>query len=71
MKTIQLTIDDRNVTVAKGTKVLGAIKEAGVYVPTLCDDPLLRPYGHVVCASSGSKGCEDWSHHAPHLRKKA
>jgi formate dehydrogenase alpha subunit len=45
LKTIQLTINDRNVTVAKGTAVLGAIREAGFYVPTLCEDPLLKPYG--------------------------
>lgn len=45
MKTIKLTINGRPSTVRNGATVLGAIRKAGIYVPTLCDDPLLRPYG--------------------------
>lgn len=33
---IKLTIDGRSVTVAKGTTVLAAAKEAGIRIPTLC-----------------------------------
>jgi formate dehydrogenase alpha subunit len=38
-------IDDRTVTVEKGKTVLDACRCAEVYVPTLCDDPSLDPYG--------------------------
>ena len=42
---IQLTIDDIEVDVEKGTTVLEAAQQAGVYVPTLCYHPDLQPYG--------------------------
>ncbi|MBI5116506.1 formate dehydrogenase subunit alpha [Candidatus Poribacteria bacterium] len=45
MKTVTLTIDGRKVTLAKGSTVLDAIRAAGVYVPTLCNDDDLKPYG--------------------------
>ncbi|PKN61326.1 MAG: formate dehydrogenase subunit alpha [Deltaproteobacteria bacterium HGW-Deltaproteobacteria-15] len=45
MKPIDLTINGRKVRVRKGATVLEAIRKASVYVPTLCDDPLLSPYG--------------------------
>lgn len=44
-ETITLTIDGREVTTRRGTSVLDACREAGVYVPTLCHDPRLKPYG--------------------------
>jgi formate dehydrogenase (NADP+) alpha subunit len=40
-----LTINGRPVTVERGQTVLDACRAAGVYVPTLCDDPTLEPYG--------------------------
>jgi len=43
--TIRLTIDGINTEVAKGTTVLQAAQEAGVYIPTLCYHPNLQPYG--------------------------
>ncbi len=42
---ITLTIDDRRVSVKEGTTVLEAAQEAGVYIPTLCHHPLLKPFG--------------------------
>jgi predicted molibdopterin-dependent oxidoreductase YjgC len=40
-----LTINGRSVTVEAGKTVLDACRRAEVYVPTLCDDPQLEPYG--------------------------
>jgi formate dehydrogenase alpha subunit len=45
VKTIHLTIDGRKVTVPEGVTVLEAIQRAGRYVPTLCHDPVLKPFG--------------------------
>ena len=42
---ISLTIDGRPVTVPAGGTVLDAARAAGVYVPTLCDDAGLEPWG--------------------------
>ena len=42
---LNLTINGRAVTVEKGKTVLEACRAAKVYVPTLCDDPALEPYG--------------------------
>jgi predicted molibdopterin-dependent oxidoreductase YjgC len=43
--TIILTIDGVEVDVPEGTTVLEAAQKAGVYIPTLCHDPDLTPYG--------------------------
>ncbi|MCG2777232.1 MAG: formate dehydrogenase subunit alpha, partial [Desulfobacterales bacterium] len=45
MKKIKLIIDGRETTTPKGSTVLEAIQKAGIYVPTLCHDPDLKPYG--------------------------
>jgi polyferredoxin len=42
---LNLTINAEKITVAEGTTVLEAAKKAGVYIPTLCHDPDLTPYG--------------------------
>ena len=42
---ITLNIDGREVSVPRGTTVLKAAGRAGVYIPTLCYDPKLEPYG--------------------------
>ena len=42
---ITLTIDDRTVTVARGTTVLEAARQLKIEVPTLCADPRLEPHG--------------------------
>ena len=57
--TIRLSINQAEVSVPKGTTVLEAIREAGVYVPTLCDDPRLKPYGACrlcIVAIEGMRG---------------
>ncbi len=43
--TIKLTINERKVTAKKGETVLEVALHAGIYIPTLCYDPELRPYG--------------------------
>src|SRR3990172_287243 len=45
MKRIKLTIDGQVVSVPEGSTVLEAIQRAGLYVPTLCHDPALKPFG--------------------------
>ncbi|HTY82148.1 MAG TPA: 2Fe-2S iron-sulfur cluster-binding protein, partial [Dehalococcoidales bacterium] len=45
MKTLTLTIDGVKVEVPEGATVLEAALKAGVYIPTLCYDPDLKPYG--------------------------
>jgi formate dehydrogenase major subunit len=45
--TITLTIDDRPVTVPKGTTLWDAARLAGIEIPVLCHEPKLRPVG--VC----------------------
>lgn len=45
MDKIKLTIDGKAVEVAKGATVLEAAQAAGLYIPTLCYDPDLEPYG--------------------------
>jgi formate dehydrogenase (NADP+) alpha subunit len=42
---LNLTINGRAVSVEPGATVLDACRSANVYVPTLCDDPTLEPYG--------------------------
>jgi formate dehydrogenase alpha subunit len=43
--TIKLTIDGQEVEVKAGMTVLEAAQLAGIYIPTLCADPDLKPYG--------------------------
>jgi predicted molibdopterin-dependent oxidoreductase YjgC len=43
--TVSLIIDGVKVEVAEGTTVLEAARQAGIYIPTLCYDPDLQPYG--------------------------
>jgi len=43
--TIAMTIDGKEVQATKGSTVLEAALAAGVYIPTLCYDPDLTPYG--------------------------
>jgi formate dehydrogenase alpha subunit len=45
LKTVSLTIDGVKVDVPEGSTVLEAAKKAGIYIPTLCYDPDLKPYG--------------------------
>ncbi len=45
MASVTLTIDGRQVTVPRGTSVLEAAEAAGIFIPTLCHDPDLSPWG--------------------------
>ena len=45
MGNINLTINNLKVEAEEGTTVLEAAQSAGVYIPTLCADPDLQPYG--------------------------
>ncbi|MFP4029164.1 MAG: formate dehydrogenase subunit alpha [Candidatus Brocadiia bacterium] len=45
MTEMNLTIDDVQVTVPEGKTVLEAAEKAGIYIPTLCNDEDLAPYG--------------------------
>ena len=45
MNEISLTIDGQRVTVPEGATVLESARAAGIYVPSLCDDRGLEPYG--------------------------
>lgn len=42
---IELTIDGKKIAVEKGTTILRAAKGNGIYIPNLCYDERLRPYG--------------------------
>jgi formate dehydrogenase alpha subunit len=42
---ISLTIDGQEVKAKPGMTVLEAAQSAGIYIPTLCADPDLKPYG--------------------------
>lgn len=44
-ETITLTIDGKSVEVPKGSTVLEAALANDIYIPTLCYDPDLKPYG--------------------------
>ena len=45
MDNIKLNIDGQEVVAKKGMTVLEAAELAGIYIPTLCADPDLEPYG--------------------------
>jgi formate dehydrogenase alpha subunit len=42
---VKLTINGHDITAKKGATVLEAALNAGIYIPTLCYDPDLKPYG--------------------------
>ena len=42
---LTLTIDGKPVTAEPGQTVLQAARQAGIFIPTLCDHPALRPSG--------------------------
>jgi formate dehydrogenase alpha subunit len=45
LDTIKLTIDGQEIEAQAGMTVLEAAKLAGIYIPTICSDPDLKPYG--------------------------
>ncbi len=42
---LNLTIDNKEISASKDATVLEAARENGIYIPTLCDNPKLKPYG--------------------------
>jgi predicted molibdopterin-dependent oxidoreductase YjgC len=42
---VNLTIDNKRITVRPKTSILEAARRSEIYIPTLCDDPRLEPYG--------------------------
>lgn len=42
---IKLTIDNKEIEVAKGTNILEAARSANIYIPAICYDSALSPYG--------------------------
>ena len=45
MGDITLEIDGKSVTVKEGTTVLEAARGVGIFIPTLCHNEMLEPYG--------------------------
>lgn len=45
MNSIKLNINGQDVIAGEGITVLEAARDAGIYIPTLCSDPDLEPYG--------------------------
>jgi len=45
METFKLSIDGREIEAQPGQTILQAARNAGIYIPTLCFDEDLRPYG--------------------------
>ena len=45
METVSLTIDGRQISVPDGTTVLEAALSNDIYIPALCHEPRLEPYG--------------------------
>lgn len=45
MEQVKLTIDGKEIAVAKGTKVIEAARKAGIDIPSLCYDPRIEPFG--------------------------
>ena len=45
MQMVNLTIDGKQIQAPAGSSVLEAARNAGIYIPTLCYHPDLRPEG--------------------------
>ena len=42
-ESVTFTIDDRQITVPKGTLIIRAAEQLGIEIPRFCDHPLLDP----------------------------
>jgi formate dehydrogenase major subunit len=85
-KLITLTINDQSVTVPEGSTILEACQSAGIEVPNLCYQPLLRPWGSCrictvevlgrrgglveSCAAVARDGMEVLTHSEPALESR-
>jgi len=45
MANVQMEIDGRSIRTGEGQTVLQAAREHGIYIPTLCYDERLEPFG--------------------------
>ncbi len=45
MKSVTMQIDGKSVQVPEGTTILKAARSAGIFIPTICHDDALEPYG--------------------------
>jgi len=58
-KKVVFAIDGQRVETARGTTVLQAALDAGIYIPNLCYSPKLEPYGGCrlcICKIAGMRG---------------
>jgi formate dehydrogenase major subunit len=85
-KLITLTINEQPVTVPEGTTILEACQSAGIEVPNLCYQPMLRPWGSCrictvevlgrrgglveSCAAVARDGMEVLTHSEPALESR-
>ncbi len=46
MKTVSMTINGKKIYAEEGTTILEAARQNGIFIPTLCYHPRLRPLGH-------------------------
>ncbi len=44
-KTVKLTINERKITAEAGTTILHAARNNNIYIPTLCENEAVSPYG--------------------------
>jgi len=58
---VKLTIDGRPIEVEPRTRLLEAVRAAGVEIPTLCDHPDLKPYGGCrICVVEVARQGRSW-----------
>jgi predicted molibdopterin-dependent oxidoreductase YjgC len=55
---ISLTINGKEVTVPAGTTVLEAARQHNIYIPTLCHDPRIKPFGACRLCIVEIDGCK-------------
>lgn len=60
MGKVSLTIDGINVGAREGATVLEVSRDAGIYIPNLCADPDLEPYGGCRLCLVEIEGIEDY-----------
>jgi bidirectional [NiFe] hydrogenase diaphorase subunit len=54
---VSLTINDREIKAKEGMTILDAARDAGIYIPTLCYNEKLAPYGACrICTVEVTKG---------------
>ena len=59
MATIKLTIDGKELEVEDGTTILEAARKLDIYIPSICYDPDLSPYGGCRLCVVEIEGMED------------